>query len=91
MGCNDFRATRKSIYFARLMNKNGLGLEVDSNGRQHTRAWIDADLCHLLIADYDTGGADIFLARHYEKERIKILPGSEIKGKVYLKLIDQAK
>ncbi len=88
MGCNDFRATRKSIFYAKLSDKDGQGMRVNSDGNQHIRAWIADGMSRLLIANYDTGGADVFLARHYDWERKKIMPGMEIVGKVNLQLTD---
>lgn len=89
MGCNDFRATRRNIYHAELCSLKGHGLKVLSDGSQHTRAFIDGGKSHLLIACYDTGGADIFLASHYENERLKIEPGSRVKGSVIVQLTEK--
>ena len=89
MGCNDFRATRRNIYQAELRAEEGHGLKIQSDGNQHIRAFIDGGKSHLLVANYDTGGADIFLASHYKNERIKIEPGSVVQGSVVLQLKDQ--
>jgi len=55
-------------------------------GNNDFRAFINNGMSHLLVANYDTGGADIFLATHYENERIKIKTGTKIKGKVTIGL-----
>ena len=87
-GCNDFRATRRNIYQVKLHAEEGYGIEIDSDGSQHSRAFIDGGKSHLLIAGYDTGGADIFLSAHYEKDRIKIKPGMDLTGGLIMRLID---
>lgn len=87
MGCNDFRATRRNILHALLISDDNTGLKVRSDGSQHVRAFMSDDKSHILIADFDTGGADIFLAGHYGKERMKMEPGSKVSGTVRLRML----
>lgn len=87
LGTNDFRATRENIYWAALTNNSGIGITVLSDGSQAFRAYVDKENINFLVADFSTGGGDIFFATHYKDERKNLLEGSEIKGSVQIQLI----
>ncbi len=69
LGSADFRSTRAGILRAALREPTGLGCAVISNGAQAVRAFVDGPRIGLLVADYNTGGADGFFATHYAAER----------------------
>lgn len=88
LGTNDFRATRENIYWAALTNNNGVGVTVLSDGKQAFRSYVnDQNDINFLVADYSTGGGDIFFSGHYKDERKKLVEGSVIKGSVKLQLV----
>ena len=87
LGTNDFRSTRENIYWAALTNDNGIGLTVVSNGRQSFRSFADEKAISFLVADYSTGGGDLFFSGHYNDERKKLKNGSLIEGSVKIQLV----
>jgi len=87
MGCNDFRSTRRNIYWATLSSVDGFGVKVHSAGKHHVRTYLENDQCHFLLTGFNTGGADIFLDSHYRNSRKKLKEGDCIKDTVKLKLI----
>ena len=91
LGTNDFRATRYSILWTSLKDAAGYGVMVKSNGTQSTRCWLQDDAIRLLVADFSTGGADPYFARHLAGERRPIDKGDILKDTVHLELIDPLK
>ena len=87
LGTNDFRATRENIYWAALTNAQNNGITVLSDGKQAFRSFVNDNEIHFLIADYSTGGGDIFFSGHYRDERRKLEPGSKISGKAKIQLV----
>jgi beta-galactosidase/beta-glucuronidase len=84
-GTNDFRSTKYNILYASLRNIAGSGLRVESDGKQHTRAWVDGDLIRLLINEHSNGGNEIVLAdTSYFNDRILVRKGATLSGKVRL-------
>ncbi|MEN8122883.1 MAG: glycoside hydrolase family 2 TIM barrel-domain containing protein, partial [Bacteroidota bacterium] len=87
LGTNDFRATRENIYWAALTNKSGAGLTIVSDGRHAFRSFADGGTIRFLVADYSTGGGDLFFSGHYNDERKKLEEGSKIKGLFKVQLV----
>ncbi|AOM75904.1 glycoside hydrolase family 2 protein [Pedobacter steynii] len=86
LGSRDFRSTKANIYHARLSNDKGDQLTVYSDGTQSARSWIDGNKTRFLIAELNGGGSDGFFESYYSKERRPLKMGSELKGKIKLKL-----
>ncbi len=90
LGTNDFRSTKENIYWASLTNKGGPGIVVVSDGKQAFRAFVNYNRSiSFLIADYSTGGGDLFFSGHYKDERKKLIEGSKLKGTVEIQLVDR--
>lgn len=85
MGSNDFRATRRNIWYAGLMNSVGNRITVHSNGKQHWRSWLEQDRIRFLIADFVTAGNEMFLEGYYAPYRRPIQKGDSISGTIILR------
>lgn len=84
LGTRDFRATRRDILRASLMDAAGRGIVLRSDGTQHTRAFVDDKRIGILIADYSVGGLGQLpweLLR-LEKSRNPVSKGTSLKGTV---------
>lgn len=87
MGSNDFRATRRNIWFAGLTNSiDKTEILVVSDGQQHWRTWKDKQKTFFLIADFATAGDEMFLSSHYAPYRKPIKKDDIISGKIELRL-----
>lgn len=84
LGCNDFRATRRNIWYAGLTNTLGDNITVISNGEQHWRSWLDQNKIRFLVADFVTAGNEMFLEGYYAPYRKPIKRGEHIRGKIKL-------
>jgi hypothetical protein len=77
-GSNDFRSTKYNVRSASLRDKNGAGLFVNSNGDQHTRAWVLDEKIRFLVADYSGYGSE----RHCKYGAPKAMkPSERVSGK----------
>lgn len=85
LGSNDFRATRRNIWYAGLTDDNQSRITVRSNGEQHWRSWLGKDKVHFLVADFVTAGNEMFLEGYYAPYRKPIKTGDYIKGIVELR------
>lgn len=86
LGSNDFRSTRKNIWFAGLKNANlNHELIAISNGEQHWRSWKENQKIRFLIADFVSPGNEMFLESYYAKYRKPIKTGDQIKGTIKLR------
>ena len=56
-GCNDFRSTKRNIYWASLTDRQGAGLKIISDGRQHVRATVGPRAIFVNVLDYYGGSA----------------------------------
>jgi hypothetical protein len=54
-GSNDFRSTKRNIYWASLTSADGDGVEIISNGTQHIRATVGTFSTRLHVQDYFGG------------------------------------
>lgn len=87
-GCNDFRSTKRSIYWAAVTNAAGAGVKVISNGAQNVRATVGVNSISLKVLDYYGGSATGFNEWDgaYGNGRT-IKPGDVIEGKVSIRLL----
>lgn len=86
LGSNDFRATRRNIWYAGLTDQAGSKITVRSNGGQHWRSWLDKDKIRFLIADFVTAGNEMFLESYYAPYRKPIKKGDKIEGAITLRV-----
>ena len=91
LGTRDFRATRMNILYASLKDSAGHGITALSDGKQHTRSFLDGDRIGLLVACYN-GPALNTSWLHGAAEIAGIAPrilqvGEEIKDTVHLALV----
>ena len=87
LGSNDFRSTKANILWAILSAPAGEGLMLSSDGRHAARAFLDGDRVGWLIADFSTGGGDIFFAPHHKMDDRPLEAGDTISGKFALTLV----
>ena len=84
LGSNDFRSTKADVLWAALSRPEGEGLMLVSDGRQASRSFLDGDRVGWLIADFSTGGGDIFFAPHHKMDDRPLAAGDTIKGSFVL-------
>lgn len=60
LGTRDFRAARSNILRASLMDDDGGGIVVESDGTQQCRAFVDGDRIGMVISDYYVTGTGDF-------------------------------
>jgi hypothetical protein len=87
LGTNDFRATRLNIRHVSLRDDDGFGVQINSDGTQHARAYVEGNRIHLLIAKFCTAGAEHFFAYHLKAERQPLHKGSVIEDTVKLEIL----
>lgn len=85
LGSNDFRSTRRNIWYAGLTDEAGSKVTVRSNGEQHWRSWLDKESVRFLIADFVTAGNEMFLEGYYASYRKPIGTNDVIEGTVVLR------
>ncbi len=66
-GSNDFRSTKHNLVTGSLNSQDGQAVSIESNGRQHLRAWINQNHISFILAQYSNGGAEHYL--QYDSER----------------------
>ena len=91
LGSNDFRSTKANILWAVLSRSEGEGLMLSSDGRHAARAFLDGDRVGWLIADFSTGGGDIFFAPHHKMDDRPLEAGDTISGKFVLSFVSAAR
>ncbi|MBM3310557.1 MAG: glycoside hydrolase family 2, partial [Candidatus Aminicenantes bacterium] len=87
LGSNDFRSTKSDLLWAALTSPAGRGLMLVSDGRHAARAFLDKDRVGWLIADFSTGGGDMFFASHHKMDDRPLEPGDVIKGSFALSFV----
>ncbi|HSA94526.1 MAG TPA: glycoside hydrolase family 2 TIM barrel-domain containing protein [Acidobacteriota bacterium] len=87
LGSNDFRSTKANVLWAVLAGPSGEGLMLASDGRQAARAFLDGDRVGWLIADFSTGGGDIFFAPHHKMDDRPLEAGDTVAGKIALSFV----
>ncbi len=83
LGCNDFIATKMNIRRVLMQNEQGRGFAFwpSTDGPpQALRAWVSPEGIRVLMAGFNTGGADHFFATHYSGERRPIKKGDTIRS-----------
>lgn len=87
LGSNDFRATRRNIWYAGLQDScKQARITVRSNGQQHWRCWKSGRHTRFLVADFVTAGDEMFLSGHYAPYRKPVKAGDVVKGTVRINL-----
>jgi beta-galactosidase len=87
MGSNDFRSTKRHIYWASIRYPDGPGMWVISDGTQHVRAAVDPDRVSVCVSDW-YGGTNCGLSEwtsNYGDGRA-IVPGERIGSTVHLRI-----
>lgn len=84
LGSNDFRSTKANVLWAALSRPEGEGLMLVSDGRQASRSFLGGDRVGWLIADFSTGGGDIFFAPHHKMDDRPLEAGDKIRGSFVL-------
>jgi beta-galactosidase len=87
LGSADFRSTKAEILWSALTSPEGRGLLAVSDGRHATRAFLDKDRVGFLVADFNTGGGDLFFAGHHKVFDRPIEQGGPIRGSFKIRLI----
>jgi beta-galactosidase len=87
LGSNDFRSTKANVLWASLSRAEGEGLMLSSDGRHAARAFLDGARVGWLIADFSTGGGDIFFAPHHKMDDRPLEAGDTISGKFALAFV----
>ena len=87
LGSNDFRSTKANILWAALSGPEAEGLMLVSDGRHAARAFLDGDRVGWLVADFSTGGGDIFFAPHHKMDDRPLEAGDTIRGGFVLSLV----
>ena len=84
-GCNDFRSTKRGVYWATLENVAGKGIHVVSDGSQHVRASVGVHGISIKVLDFygGLGGPTSWAneAFHYGTGRL-LKTGETVTGKV---------
>lgn len=70
-GSNDFRSTKQNIITGKLINEAGNAVTIESNGKQHFRAWVLPDAVSFLVANYSDAGNEFYL--NYDSNRTRYL------------------
>lgn len=91
MGSNDFRATRRNIFFAGLEDATGRTITAVGNGKQHWRSWLEDNHTRFIVADFTTAGDEMFLGGFYAPTRRPLKKGDIIEGHITILLSHQSK
>lgn len=86
IGSNDFRSTRRNIWYAGLKDGEGSKVTVSSNGKQHWRSWLENGRIRFLVADFVTAGNEMFLSSYYAPYRKPLKVGDTIGGEITLRI-----
>jgi beta-galactosidase len=87
MGCNDFRSTKRQIYWASLSQRDGTGIWVRSDSAQHARAMLQSDRIALHISDWYGGThAGLWEWTSNYGEGKPVVPGQVIESVVRLRI-----
>lgn len=86
LGSNDFRATRRNIWHAGLKDDQERKVVVYSDGKQHWRSWKEQNKIRFLVADFVTGGNEMFLNSYYAPYRKPLKTGDLIKGSITFRI-----
>jgi hypothetical protein len=87
LGSNDFRSTKSNVTGASLQSGKGYGISLLDGGAKAARAFVEGQHIGLLVAAFNTGGAEPFFAPHYAAERRPLKKGDLIKNSFVLQLM----
>jgi len=87
LGSNDFRSTKSALCWAALTSEKGPGLILVSDGKHAARAFLDGNRVGWLLADFNTGGGDLFFAGHHKLDDRPLAAGEVIKGSFTVRLV----
>lgn len=68
-GSNDFRSTKHNLIAGSFLAGGKKAFTVESNGRQHLRAWVQPDRVSFLVANYSNGGNEHYLNHDSQRTR----------------------
>jgi hypothetical protein len=89
-GCNDFRSTKRHIYWAALTNPQGAGIKVISDGSDSIRATMGVDTLAVAIMNHfdgSPGGINEYDGQYGLGKPVR--PGDTLKGVVRLQLLER--
>ncbi len=86
LGNNDFCSTKSNITEASIKTKNNSGLYLSSDNKHSVRAFHENGKIGFLVADFNTGGGDLFFAGHHKTEDRPLKAGDTIKGNFIISL-----
>lgn len=86
LGSNDFRSTRRNIWYAGLKSGRGSRIAAVSDGSQHWRCWSAGDRVRFLVAGFVTAGDEMFLGGYYAPYRKPLKKGDPVEGCVLLRV-----
>ena len=88
LGTNDFRSTKRNIENASIMDADGYGLFIESNGEQHLRACVEPDRIALFVNDWFGGTASRAEEwnENYGKGRL-LKNGDRLRGTLHVRLM----
>jgi len=91
LGSNDFRSTKTNVLWAALSGPGAESMLLVSDGRHASRAFLDGDRVGWLIADFSTGGGDLFFAPHHKIDDRPLERGDPVRGAFVLSLVSAAR
>jgi beta-galactosidase len=86
LGTNDFRSQKRNFTKASLIDKNGYGVALGSDGSQHVRAQLESDRIALHVNDWFGGTWSRDEWRHFGKGK-QIAPGDRLQGTIRFRLL----
>ncbi|GMV37317.1 MAG: hypothetical protein AMXMBFR61_18250 [Fimbriimonadales bacterium] len=88
LGCNDFRSTKRNVYWASLHAEAGRGVTLLSDGTQSVRAAVEPDRIDLHILQW-TGGTGARLGEWVQNygEGTRLATGDKIRVQAKLRLL----
>jgi len=87
LGSSDFRSTKANVLWVVVSRPEGEGVIFRSDGRHASRTFLDGDRVGWLIADFSTGGGDIFFAPHHQLDDRPLEAGDVIKDSFALSFV----
>jgi len=86
LGNVDFCSTKSNITEATVSSQSGSGLSIKSDGKHSVRAFYENGKIGFLVADFNTGGGDLFFAGHHKTEDRPLKSGDIITGSFKISL-----
>jgi hypothetical protein len=85
LGTRDFRSTKANIFRATLIDSQGYGVEVISDGTQNARAFVQDGRVNWLIAQINNPPSETFMAGYFDRLRTAVPLGKPISGSIHLR------